>query len=178
MLTNPINSQNVVDRFAQYVQATANSGIVWGTDALPFGHFPAHHFGGTTSGKPIEVNGGSIGGVGATVSASAIYNVLVAETIRYTRIRNLRARDIVAGNHAAWGAGVHFDQTRKAHMSAAHALNIPAFSNIAAGQPITTGGLEQLFNNLRTWYSGAAASVVSIDITRCHGECYSNRNRR
>ena len=44
-LTNPINAQNIVDRFADYVTATADSGISWGTNALPFSEFNSANFG-------------------------------------------------------------------------------------------------------------------------------------
>ena len=180
MLTNPINSQNLVERFAQYVQATANSGISWGTNAVPFAEFPVGHFGGTTAGRGIEVNGNTIGAPGTVVTAANIFNVLVAETNRYTRIRNLRARRILTGNVAP--AGVTFDQTLKSHMNANFTQGVPATSNIGSGQTITATGLETLFNNLRTWYSNAAANTVQIDVTVCHASCHSQyipgRNRR
>ena len=52
-LTDPISRQNIVDRFADYVRATANAGISWGTNAYPFGEWThGYLFGGDTNGKP------------------------------------------------------------------------------------------------------------------------------
>lgn len=114
-LTNPINAQNIVDRFSDYVVATANEGIIWGTDAVPTGDtspatvdpivqiVPTEDFGGTTGGKAIGITGSSIEGPGGMVDAQMIYNTLVAETNTYTSIRQLNAVLRVTGTGGSQG---------------------------------------------------------------------------
>lgn len=169
-LSNPIASQNIVDRFVDYVSATANSGISWGTNAVPFGEFPASYFGGTTSGKAIEVNGGTIGATGTVITAANIYNVLLAETNRYTCIRNLRALRHLSGY------GYTYDHTAKAYMNTNYAQSVgtPANGGTAAGSTITSTSLETLFTNLRSAFSAAQANTVTIQINVCHSSCHSN----
>lgn len=164
-LSNPVNSQNIIDRFADYVVASGNSSISWGTNALPFGEFPAGYFGGDTGGKGIEISGGNLSN---PISAANIFNTLVAETNRYTRIRNLRALRYVSGY------GYDIDWTAKANMNTDYLQSIPASSNIAAGDTITTSALETLFDNLRYWYNSAAANTVTIQIDVCHSSCHSS----
>ena len=96
-LTNPITSQNIVDRYADFVTATANENIIWGTNALPFAEMPSTNFGRTASGKSISVTGPSIVGTNSEISAAKIYDTLLAETGTYTRIRRLRAILFVTG---------------------------------------------------------------------------------
>ena len=189
-LTNPINAQNIIDRFADYVVATANASIVWynngpGAIAEPFAEFNQDLLGGS-GGLTIGINGA--GTAGTAINATTIYNVLRDETARYTRIRNLRARLLItapagAGN-ATRAATDAKDLTAKAHLSAAYQANIgsPANSNVASGQRITAVNLEGLFNNLRTAYTTARDATVQIDVSVCHSSCHtschSSRGRR
>ena len=83
-LTNPIEEQNIVDRFADYVVATANAGITWGTNDIPFAEMGTSYFGGTTSGKSIGITGANISAT--PITASTIYNALVGETNAYKSI--------------------------------------------------------------------------------------------
>jgi hypothetical protein len=127
-LNNPIGSQNIVDRFADYVVATGNAGISWGTNAYPFGEFP-NIFGGGTGGKGIEISGGSIPvGTNSAITASGIYNTLVAETNRYTKIRNLRALLFVEGGGGNTGSrptpGYVYDGTAVAFLNNDYQQNI------------------------------------------------------
>lgn len=180
VLTNNINAQNIVDRFADYVRATANSGISWGTNSRPFNEFPVSYFGGTTAGKGIEINGNNLGGPGALIVASTIYNVLRDETNRYTRIRRLRALLFVTGGGGNTGSrptpGYVYDQTAVAHMNSGYAQNVgsPANNGVAAGNLITVSGLEGFFNNLRSAYNNARNNTVTIQINVCHASCHSS----
>ena len=180
VLTNNINAQNIVDRFADYVVASANAGISWGTNAQPFTEFPTSYFGGTTAGKGIEINGSTLGGPGALIVASTIYDNLVAETNRYTRIRNLRARLNVTGAGGNTGSrptpGIVYDNTAVAHMNTGYAQNIgsPANNGVAVNNLINVSGLEGFFNNLRTSYNNARANTVTITIDVCHASCHSS----
>lgn len=188
-LTNNINAQNVVDRFADYVRATANSGIVWGTNSRPFSEFPTSYFGGDTGGKGIEINGTSIGGATGLMIASTVYSNLVAETGRYTRIRNLRARLNVLGGGGNTGSrptpGIVYDQTRVAHMNSGYNQNVGSpstgTSGPVAGNLITIGvispartGMEGFFANLRDTYNAYRGNTVTITIDVCHASCHSS----
>jgi len=197
-LTNPVNKQNIVDRFADYVRATGNNAIVWGTDARPFGEFTSGYmvgngdssslepFGGAITGKAIEITGSSI--AGTTISATNVYNTLVAETNRYTKIRNLRARLNVTGAGGNTGsrptAGVVFDQTSKAYMRAGYQQDVgsPANGGVASGSKISSANLETFFINLRAAYTVklavAADILVNVCHASCHSSCHGSRGRR
>ena len=169
-LTNNINSQNIVDRFADYVTATAGAGISWGANALPFSQFSPANFGGTTAGRPIGITGPSISPVGGKITASNIYDTLVIETARYTSIRNLRAILNLTGS------GTQFDQTAVAYMDSTYLQSIgsPANAGVASGNSISSSNLESLFNNLRTSYSNARSATTTITVTVCHTSCHSS----
>ena len=186
-LNNPINPQNIVDRFADYVVATANTGIVWGTDALPFPEFNSAEFGGTTAGKNIGIIGSNIGAVGSAINATNIYNTLLNETTTYTNIRNLRALLFVDGDGGNTGSrpvpGVVFDTTSSAYLNATYLQSIGAgASDVVSGSNITSTGLETFFDNLRTSYNSARGSTVTLQVNVCHASCHSSchgsRSRR
>jgi hypothetical protein len=180
-LTNNINPQNIVDRFADYVTATAGAGISWGTNALPFAEFDAGYLGGTTTGRPIGISGATISPVGGTITASTIYSALVNETAAYTSIRNLRAVLFITGNGGNSGsrptAGSVYDQTAVAHLRYTlygQSIGSPANGGVSSGSTITSSGLESFFDNLRTSYSNARSSTVTIQIETCHASCHSS----
>jgi len=187
-LNNPISSQNIVDRFADYVVATGNAGISWGTNAYPFGEFP-NIFGGGTGGKGIEISGGSIPvGTNSAITASGIYNTLVAETNRYTKIRNLRALLFVEGGGGNTGSrptpGYVYDGTAVAFLNNDYQQNIgvPDSIDVGPGNPIRRGGLEAFFYTLRASYNSARAQTVTYQVNVCHASCHSSchgsRSRR
>jgi hypothetical protein len=200
-LTNPINKQNIVDRFADYVVATGNSGITWGTNARPSEYFTTTYlgfepFGGTTSGKGIETSAANI--TDANVTAATIYNVLVAETQRYSNIRNMRALINVTGAGNTFGTGTRidagpivgsnpgiiYDVTAKAYLSTAYrqATISPANAGVAAAQVARSANLESFYNNLRTTYStyGNTTATIQVNVchSSCHTSCHANRGRR
>ena len=185
-LTSPVRTQNIVDRFADYVTATADSGISWGTNAYPFGEFDGNNFGGTTSGRPIGISGGNIGS--GVITASNIYNTLVNETAAYTSIRNLRAILFVNGAGGNTGSrptpGVIYDQTAVAYMNGSYLQSIgtPANNGVASGNVASATNLESFFNTLRSSYNSARGSTVTIQVNVCHASCHSSchgsRSRR
>jgi hypothetical protein len=200
-LNNPINAQNIVDRFADYVVASANTGIVWGTNVNPtyteggtVEVVTDASFGGTTSGKAIEITGSSIVPAGSLITGTNIYDTLIAETNRYTRIRKLRAVLTVTGGGGnrplgpitSPTAGVKFDQTNVANMSTSflQPISVSPASNygLASGQTISSTNLEAFFDALRSQYIAKRDTVTRIDRSVCHSSCHSSchgsRSRR
>ncbi len=190
-LVNPITKQNIVDRFAEYVRDTANSGISWGTNAWPFGEF-SHSgiFGGDTGGKGIEINGGSIGtNASGEITAQNIYDTLITETYRYTKIRLMRAVLFVDGAGGNTGSrptpGVVYDQTAVAYMNNDYLQGgvSAGRDNVYAGNLVTAGGLEVMFSNMRNsynWHRGQNAGTWQTNVCHasCHSSCHSSRGRR
>jgi hypothetical protein len=187
-LTNPIQPQNIVDRFADYVTVNADSGISWGTNAYPFGEFDGNYFGGTTAGRPIGISGGNIGSAGGAIVASNIYNTLVNETTAYTSIRLLRALLFVDGGGGNTGSrptpGYIYDATAVAYMNGSYLQGIgsPDSAGVVAGNPVFAGNLESFFNNLYVSYIGARNNTTTVQINvchaSCHSSCHSSRGRR
>lgn len=199
-LTDNINPQNVVNRFADYVRGAANSGISWGTNAFPFPEFSERSFvfGGTTAGKGIEINGGSIAGIGTVISAQQVYNVLIAETQRYTRIRLMQAVLFVTGtgnpnppgqptNSLTPGsrpfAGVVFNQTAVTHMNSSFEQSVSANRfNVFANNVMTRGGTAQMFDSMRANYNvrrgQSSYQQVNVCHSNCHTNCHFSRGRR
>jgi hypothetical protein len=179
-LNNPITPQNIVDRFADYVVATANTGISWGTNAYPFAEWTyGAEFGGATAGKAIGITGHNIDAVGNVINAANIYNTLLTETATYTNIRNLRAILFVGGGGGNTGsrpaAGVVFDTTAPAYFTTAYRQTIGAgSSDVISGSIATATGLETFFNNLRTAYNSARSNTVTLQVNVCHASCHSN----
>jgi hypothetical protein len=177
-LTNPIRTQNIVDRFADYVTATSATGIVWGTNAKPFTEMPDSTFGGTTSGRAIGINGGSIGS--GVITAANIYNTLVTETAAYTSIRNLRAILFVQGDIG----GVRYDQTAVAYLNTSYLQSVgtPSNAGVYSGNAVYAVNLESFFDNLRTSYNTARSSTATVQVNVCHASCHSSchgsRSRR
>lgn len=192
--TNPIQRQNLVDRFASYVQDDANAGIVWGTNALPFPEFPSSFFGGTTAGKALDITGATI--PSGVITAGTIYSVLRTETWRFTHIRRLRARLNVTGPGGNSGSrptpGIVFNQVRIAHLGITHRRNLSHLepldrSNVWAGNVISRSGLNTMFSSLRAGYRRASrnsSTSPDVEITinvchaSCHSSCHSSRGRR
>ena len=151
-LTNPVNAQNVVDRFTDYVVSTANSGISWGSNAKPFPEMPDAYFGGGTGGRAIGISGVNISA--NPITASTIYNTLVNETYNYFYIRNMRAVRFVTGTGGntpggpqfGGAGGVNYDVTAVAYNNDRNAQTNAGLNGIAGGQPISTTNLEAFLN--------------------------------
>jgi hypothetical protein len=170
------------------VQATANSGIIWynngpGAVSEPFPEFDQALLGGS-GGKAMEITGASIGP--NPITAATIYNTLVAETNRFTRIRNLRATLTIttgAGN-ATRPASDARDVTNIAHLSSAYQGNIgsPANNGVASNQTISAPNLETFFTTLRSAYNTVRADTITINVdvchSSCHVSCHGSRGRR
>jgi hypothetical protein len=189
-LSGTISAQVIVDRFADYVQATANSGIVWGTDALPTSGsdtvVPSGAFGGGTGGRGIGVNGSSINT--NPINGNTIYTTLLSETNAFTSIRQLRAILNVTGaggnNGSRPTAGFVYDSTNKAYMSTGYLQTVtdPGASGVSTNNLISAGNLQALFDNLRTAYNNVTGNTVTYQTdvchASCHSSCHSSRGRR
>lgn len=185
-LTNPIRAQNLIDRFADYVAYEGNVSIVWGTNSYPFAEFShGAEFGGDTTGKGIEISGA--GSSGVQIKAADVRVALETETVRYTRMRNLRALLFVTGDGGNNGsrptAGYIYDATAKAHMNANYMTAITAPNNgPAAGTVISAAGLEAYFAALRAEYWAKRDIVVTLQTdvchASCHNSCHDSRGRR
>lgn len=179
-LNNPINPQNIVDRFADYVVATANAGISWGTDVYPFPEWTyGSEFGGTTAGKSIGITGANVDAVGNLINAANIYNTLINETYTYTNIRNLQAILFVDGGGGNTGsrptAGVVFDTTAPAYFIDSYRQTIGAnASDVVSGNTATSLGLETFFTNLRDAYNATKINTVVLQVNVCHASCHSS----
>lgn len=187
-LNNPVNPQNIVDRFVDFVTTTANSSIVWGTDNKPFVDMPDSTFAGTTAGTTVTATGSSIGNTGEIINASNIVNALLTETALYTNIRNMRAILNVTGGGGNTGSypspGIIYDATNKSNLDISYrqTLNAVSNANVASGYTVSTTNLETFFTNLQTEYSTQAGNVATIQVdvchSSCHSSCHSNRGRR
>lgn len=183
-LTNPISSQNIVDRFADFIKPTANQGITWGTDNVPFGEMSTGYFGGPAAGKDMGISSASFSD---TAYADEIFNTLVGETQQFARIRRLRAILYVDGGGGNTGSrgspGEIYNSHAIAHLNSNYAQSITSDrSNVSFGNAITTGGLESLFQNLANSYTAVRENVQEITIhvchASCHSSCHSSRGRR
>lgn len=184
-LTNPIEDQNIVDRYADYVRAAANTGIVWGTNSNPTHSdgtvvLDDSYFGGDTGGRGIGIGGGNLGGTGAVITASTIYNTLLTETYNYSRIRSVQARLNVTGGGGNTGSrpspGIIYDQTNIAHMSDSYRVDLgsPSNNGVSSTSLITDEGLEGFFSTLRNSYNAARGSTVTVTTDVCHASCHSS----
>lgn len=178
-LTNPVEEQNVVNRFADYVPPAANTSISYGTNSVPFSQFSTSFFGGTTAGRPIGVNGNSIKNNGELIDASGIQDVLEAEVVSFSSIRNLNALLNVTGGGGNTGTqaspGVITNVSGIAYLSSAYTQSLQARAvSISTGQLIDDNVLEQKFADLRTQYNAARGNTATIQIDICHASCHSS----
>lgn len=175
-----ITPQNLVDYYREFVVDVANSNIAWGTNAKPFSEFDENNFGGTTAGRPINITGANVGSAGNLIDASDIYDVVIAETAQYLRIRNLRATLNVEGGGGNTGsrpsAGIVFDETRKAYLSTSYVLPPETISagNVSTGNTITATSLETLFNACKADFERVLTTTASIQVNVCHASCHSS----
>jgi hypothetical protein len=175
-----ITPQNLVDYYREFVVDVANSNIAWANNAEPFGEFNEALLSGTTAGRSIGISGSNVGTAGNLIDASDIYDVVIAETAQYTRIRNLRALLFVEGGGGNTGSrptpGFIFDETRKAFMNTDYLQSLGSIStgDVVAGNNITASSLETLFNALKAEYEAKQVNTVTIQVNVCHASCHSS----
>lgn len=172
-----------------YVQIDMGDGS--GVSSYPFAEFShGSIFGGPTSGKVLQISGSNIVGTDLDeIQAQSIYDVLIEETARYTKIRNMRAILFVDGAGGNTGSrptpGVVFDQTAVAHMNDSY-LQGPVSAtreDVFSGNKITAGGLEVMFSNMRAAYNekraiSAGTWQTNVCHASCHSSCHGSRGRR
>jgi hypothetical protein len=199
-LNNPVGSSNLVQRFNDFVAATANANIEWGTDSKPFDEMPNSSFGGSTSGM-----GDTTGNLNLTgeITASTLVSAFTNATKRYTRIRRLRARLNVLGDGGNRGTrptkGIVYDETAVAHLNSSYEQN-PGYiaeSGVISGElisranfqggavfvpPSTALAYTGFFNECRAKYETLRQNraTITIDVCHasCHSSCHSSRIRR
>jgi len=176
-LTSPISAQNIIDRFADFAPASANSGIVWGTNSVPFSGFSTSYFGGTTAGRSIGITGADINQ--NPITASVINTAIENETAAYSQIRNLNAIRTVTGAGGNTGTypnpGQIFNQTAKAYLNSSYAQTLSAAGvTLTAGTQISTSGLEAKFTDLQTRFNSLVSNTVTVNINICHASCHSS----
>ena len=176
-LTSPISAQNIIDRFADFAPAAANSGIVWGTNSVPFSGFATSYFGGTTAGRSIGITGADINQ--NPITASVINTAIENETAAYSQIRNLNARRNVTGEVSNIGTyqtpGLIFNQTQKAYLNSSYIQTLSAAGvTLTAGTQISASGLEAKFTDLQTRFNSLVSNTVTVTINICHSSCHSS----
>ncbi len=186
-LTSPVEEQNIVNRFADYVPPAANTGISYHTGSVPFSEMATSYFGGGSGGRSIGISGASIKNNGELIDASGIQDALENETFNYTSIRSLRAHLNVTGGGGNTGtrptAGIIQTNTGIAYLNTGYRSTLGSRSvNLQTGNLIDDSVLEQKFNDLRNLYNTARNTEVTIQIdvchASCHSSCHSSRGRR
>jgi hypothetical protein len=176
-LTGNITPQSIVNRYADFVTATALSNLTWNKETLPFAEFDPIDLNSGT--RTIGITGSNIDVAGNNITPNNIYTTLLTETATYTNLRNLRAILFVQGGGGNTGSrptpGIVFDSTAKAHFTTAfrQALD-PVAQGIATGQDITASNLESLFGRLRDAYINKSVDTVTVTVTVCHASCHSS----
>lgn len=116
-LNNNINANNVQDYFYDYIGKIANTGIVWGTNTLPFAEIGTAIFGGRTSGRPVD-RAYAPGSSGVVINAKTIYDQMLVDTAKYTVMTSLHAVRYLGGY------GFTNNSRAKAYMSSAFELQV------------------------------------------------------
>jgi hypothetical protein len=176
-LVGNITPQSLVNRYADFVTATANAGLAWNRENLPFAEFDPNFF--NSGNRSIGISGSNIDAAGNLITPGNIYNTLLAETATYTNLRNLRALLNVQGGGGNTGSrptpGIVIDTTAKAHFTTNYRQSLNAVTQgIATGQDVTSSNLEALFDRLRTAYTDKAVDTVTIQVDVCHASCHSS----
>jgi hypothetical protein len=187
-LNNPIESQNLIDRFADFVTTVVNGSatntpadnIIWAADTKPFADFDGNLLTGNLA-DPITLSIGAnnLGGSGAVINANTINRVLLGQLAIYTNVRKLRAILNVTGGGGNTGsrptAGYVYDVTAAAYFATAYRQSIGAgASDVVSGSIATAAGLETFFDNLRTSYNSARGNTVTLQVNVCHASCHSS----
>ena len=181
-LTNPVDADNIVDRFADFVVETANDSIIWSASSKPFPEATTSDFG-SAAGKSISIDGSDITPANNLITKADIYNTLRDETVRYTSIRKIRAILTIstgAGNRTR-AANTGFDSTNVSHMSGtSYESSITGMTQLASKPEVND--LETFFTGLQSRYNSARLATQnynkSVCHSSCHQSCHNSRGRR
>jgi hypothetical protein len=174
-LNNPIESQNLIDRFADFVTTVVNGSatndpadnIIWAADTKPFADFDGNLLTGNLA-DPITLSIGAnnLGGSGAVINANTINRVLLGQLAIYTNVRKLRAILNVTGGGGNTGSyaspGVFSDQTGKAKMNNSY---LQTFGSSYTLSGVTLTGTEGQFSCNSTYLFPTQAITVSGTLT-------------
>lgn len=185
-LNNPIQKSNIADRFADFITATANAGIVYGTNNLPRDGsyvFSSTYFGGQTSGIPAATFTGS----GTNITADELHNFLMNTLLAYSKIRNVSYVLTITGGGGNTGsyptAGDRAAISGVSHLSDTYRQATTPARAIFAGNTISSSGLESFMTTVRDYYSNTLRPNTltfkeSTCHASCHSSCHSSRGRR
>jgi hypothetical protein len=204
VLSNPVNNVNIVSRFHDYVRASAQSGVTWGSNNLPvyapgtpyaYTVIPSGAMGGPTNGDPGAAAFIGDAAVGSVIDSTNIFNYLIFYTYEYVKIRSIRALLTVSGQGGNTGtrptAGEVYDVTRVAYVSFA-ATNgqpqlaeyvTPARGGLNPDQVIDAVGMENFLARCRSAYTAYSRNQTYIYNpvvchASCHSACHGSRGRR
>ena len=189
-LTNPIEETNLAARFADYVAASANANIVWGTDNLPTYDgviINNTNMGGPIAGRAPGMSAADLKDGSEIINAANITAALRDETAAYLGIRLLQARVNVTGAGGNSGTrptpGIIFDQTSKAYLDSVYTASVGTVAgNPVSGTTVTTNGLQTYFSNLQARYEEVRDDQIgftqNVCHSSCHNSCHNSRGRR
>lgn len=162
--------------FNALVKNRANSGILWGTNAMP-SYALADWFGGTTAGMTAEPSEAELGAPG-DVSAKKVRDGLYNCALLYSRIRLARVLVYMTG------AGYVVDSTAMAHLAAQYQSVIvpPSLPGAQEETDLSYTALQAYVEKLWTQLNAQRNISVLLQNTvchsSCHGSCHGSRNRR
>lgn len=178
--SNVLNT-DVFNKFAEVVAATANAGILYGTNSLHFADQSADVtalYGGTTSG--VATQGATNIAVGDIITGSTILNYILNQARSYCRIRNMSVTRTVTGSTSETRTGI------------THTTNVQTLTQFKtgsddakflAGTPVSSSELNAYFNEIRDRYLTVRNNftlTASFEVCHvsCHSNCHGSRGRR
>lgn len=176
-----IANADIFNKFAEIVAATANAGVVYGTNNYHFADVSAAviaQYGGTTSG--IATQGATGIAAGDIVTGLTILNYILGQAVIYCRIRNMSVTRTVTGGSSETRQGI--THTTLTHSSA----NFRKSSDDAkflSNTPVTASALTAYFNEIRDRYNSIRTNftlTASFEVCHvsCHSNCHGSRGRR
>jgi len=180
-LTDPITSQNIVDRFEELVTDIADTQIVWGTDNLP-GHsaFSSADFAGVVDGMELvltnatgtftanETVTGSISGTVGTVVTYSSNNLKVRNIVAGSGQTNFLQNDILTGSNSGAQGTISTMTT-----ISAVTIGITGTQIGNSGTAINAGNIYQTLKNEMNTYTNIKNTTASVTMTGA-GQQYSD----
>lgn len=176
-----IANADIFNKFAEIVAATANAGIVYGTNNYHFADVSAAviaQYGGSTTG--IATQGATGIAAGDTVTGLTILNYILNQARSYCRIRNMSVTRTVTGGSSETRQGItHTTQVQTLTQFRTGSDSAKFLSNT----PVTASELTAYFNEIRDRYNSVRtnftlSSSFEVCHVSCHSNCHGSRGRR